>query len=375
MRKILLATTALVGFVAAGAAQAATAPLNVTVGGSVDFVAGAFHEAVAAGATDPSSGDFETVYSLAFGVTGKAANGLEYGGNLVLDNEPDVADSFAGKSNTVAVTKATVFMSGAYGKLQLGDARGATDLAVTAPSVAGIRYIDFLNTSESFAKDLIVGIDGKDHSTNVTYFTPKIGGEMGKVQAAVTYAPNFNQYGSTVQLTVPTTYRNVIKGAVAYTGNVKGVALNASADIINGTIDSTTVRDFTAFGFGLAGAYQGFTLGATYTDNGDYNTVAGQKKQHILTAGLKYEFSKYAIGFDYLNGEGQSSFIGTPVNPADPATGDRVKSLDVYNFGGAYTWAPGLTTTANAVFFDQNAATNANDNSGYVLLVSQKLAF
>ena len=48
MRKILLATTALVGFAVAGAAQAAapasTSPINVTVGGSVDFLAGAFHE-------------------------------------------------------------------------------------------------------------------------------------------------------------------------------------------------------------------------------------------------------------------------------------------------------------------------------------------
>ena len=368
MRKILLATTALVGFVAAGAAQAATAPLNVTVGGDVEFVAGAFHESRTAGATDSASGDFETVYSLAFGVTGKAANGLEYGGNLVLDNDVDAVSDYEGNSNGIAVRTATVFMSGAYGKIQLGDARGATDLAVTAPSVAGVRYIDFLsNTVNAFPKDFVVGIDGKDHSTNVTYYTPKIGGDFGKLQAAVTYAPNFNQYGSDVQLNVSDEYRNVIKGAVAYTGNVRGVALNASADIINGTIDDATVRDFTAWGVGLAGAYQGFTLGATYTDNGDFNTVSGQNKdQRIVTAGLKYEFSKYAVGFDYLNGKGYSDFVGA---------GDRVKDFNAYSFGGAYTWAPGLTTTANAVLFDVNAATNANDNSGYVLLVSQKLAF
>ena len=43
MRKILLATTALVAF--AGAAQAAESPIQVTLGGSVDFRAALFNEA------------------------------------------------------------------------------------------------------------------------------------------------------------------------------------------------------------------------------------------------------------------------------------------------------------------------------------------
>ncbi|MFA5040767.1 MAG: hypothetical protein WC464_03940, partial [Bdellovibrionales bacterium] len=107
-------------------------------------------------------------------------------------------------------------------------------------------------------------------------------------------------------------------------------------------------------------------LGATYADNGDYNVTAAQKEQRIVTAGLKYEFGKYAVGFDYLNGEGQSGAT---------FAADRVKSLDVYNFGGSYTWAPGLTTTVNGVFFDQDVDTASSDNKGYVFLLSQKLAF
>ena len=368
MRKILLATTALVGFAAAGAAQAATTPLNVTVGGSIDFIAGAFHESRISGATNSSSGDFETVYSLAFGVTGKAANGIEYGGNIVLDNDINASvASLSGESNNIYVTQADVFMSGAYGKLRMGDFRGATELAVTAPSVGGIRYMDFLDSSSNFAKDLVLGIDGRNHGTNITYYTPKVGNELGKVQAAVTYAPNFSQYGSDVQLTMPTGFRNVIKGAVTYEGNIRSVAIKASADIINGTIDSATVRDFTAWGLGAQAAYKGFTLGANFADRGEFNTNAAMNKdQNTYGVGLKYEFCKYAVGFDYFGGTGYSGFL--PGN-------DRVKSLDVYSFGGAYTWAPGLTTTANAVFFDHDAATATNDNEGYVLLISQKLAF
>ena len=87
MRKILLATTALVGFAVAGAAQAATAPLNVTVGGDVNFIAGTSHESKDATkgiSLDRANLDFETLYSLNFGITGKAASGIEYGGNRMV---------------------------------------------------------------------------------------------------------------------------------------------------------------------------------------------------------------------------------------------------------------------------------------------------
>jgi hypothetical protein len=375
MRKILLATTALVGFVAAGAAQAATAPLNVTVGGSVDFVAGTSHESKASGMTNPTDGDFETIYSLVFDMNGKAANGLEYGGELVLDNDIDPATTppFGGNSNTVAVTRAFVFMSGAFGKIQVGDSHGSTDLTVMAPSVSGIRYLDFLDLS-LFAKNFIVGIDGKDHSTNVTYYTPKIGNDMGKLQAAVTYAPNFNSYGSTVSLTETGMYKNVIKGAVAYTGNISSVAVTASANIITGATDSSSIyRDFTAWGVGAQAARNGFTVGANYVDKGHHSMIAGDTKdEQLYGAGLKYEFYKLAVGFNYNGGEGYNGGIVDPLAPMVP--NDYVKTFNAYGIGGAYTWAPGLTTNVSGVLFNQELDTGT-DNDGYVLLVSQKLTF
>jgi outer membrane protein OmpU len=362
MRKILLATTALVGFAVAGAAQAATSPLNVTVGGSVDFVAGAFHESRASGATNSASGDFETIYSLAFGATGKTCCGIEYGGNLVLDNEP-FQPLFDGNSNNIYVSTADIFMSGAFGKVQLGDARGATDMAVVAPSVGGTRYIDFLD-GDRFAKTLVVGIEGKDHSTNATYYTPKFGNDTNKVQLGVTYVPNFRNYGSTVQLTNTSTYKNMFKGVAAYTGTVKGATVGASANIVSASSDAVSrMRDFTSWGLGAQVAYDGFTLGGTYTDLGHHSTNFGavNKTQNIYTAGLKYEISKVAVGFNY---------IGSHAYSLDT----YVKTFNNYNLGSAYTWAPGLTSNVDGVLFEQKLD-NGKKNDGYVLLVSQKLAF
>lgn len=364
MRKILLATTAIVGFAAAGAAQAANSPLNVTVGGSVDFVAGASRESKSSGATNTTGGDFETIYSLSFGVTGKAANGIEYGADLVLDNDIDSTELVGG--GDIDVTKAIVHMSGAFGKVQLGDARGATDLAVGAPVVAGIRYIDFLGAG-NFAKDLVVGVDSLDHSTNVTYYTPKVGNDMHKVQAAVSYVPQ-QQSGSNVALVGNSDYRNTIKGAVAYNGSINNVAVNASAHMISAATSSApaVLRDFTSWGLGAQAAYQGFTLGANYTDNGHYNTVVTEtKNQQTYAVGLTYELNKVAVGVDYLNAKGYSD--------AAFANG-YVKTFNKYGVGGTYTWAPGLTTTVNGVLFNQKTQAGV-ENDGYVLLVSQKLAF
>ncbi len=401
MRKILLATTALVGFAVAGAAQAATSPLNVTIGGSVDAVAGQFHESKvsAVQGANRTAHDFETIYALNFGVTGKAGNGLEYGGNLTLDNAPDIADGFRGTANGIAVTTADIFLSGAFGKVQLGDSRGATDLALSTPTVGegqvSGRYIDFLDT-ESFAKNFVVGVDGTDHSTNITYFTPKVGNDTNKVQAAVSFVPQFYNYGSSVAKyqggTTTTTntnnlspYKDVVKGAVAYTGTFKPVTVGASAHIITGSADASAtnqqawiahaptgpginVRDFTAWGLDAQAAAEGFTLGVNYVDQGHYNTVAGQTKdQQQFGAGLKYEFSKVAVGVNYLGGEGYSNTLSV-------SRGNYVKEFNSYGAGGAYTWAPGLTTNLDGVLFDQKTEGNVK-NDGYVLLVSQKLAF
>ncbi len=389
MRKFLLATTALIGFAAAGAAQAATAPLSVTVSGSIDFVAGAFHASKASEATNPSSGDFETLYTLDFGIAGKAANGITYGGALALDNYPDMTTALAGNSNNVAVRTATVFMSGAYGKIQLGDARGATDLTIT-PSAAGEgqvfgRYIDFLTTA-TYSKNLVVGLENTDHGTNITYYTPKFGSNTNKVQAGVTYEPYIYEYGSTVTLARKdatnagvSPYKNVVKGAVAYEGAFDKVKLDASAHVVSGVSNvvgvNGKVRDFTSWGIGAQVAANGFTLGANYVDWGHFFIQPGQNKsQEQYGAALKYDFCcKLTVGVSYLGGKVYNVFS----NLAIPGTGsDRsyTKESNSYGAGGTYTWAPGLTTNVDGVLFQQK--TNATvKNDGYVLLVSQKLAF
>lgn len=415
MRKILLATTALVGFAVAGAAHAATSPLEVTIGGSTDFVAGAFHQSkastVAVNGMKQNSDDFETLYELNFGVTGKMGN-VQYGGKLSINNYHDIANLFgAQNTNSLYVTDANIFLSSTYGKVVLGDSRGATDLLLRAPSVgegqANGRYIDFLDTY-AFAKNFVTNIDGVDHSTNITYFTPKVGNDMHKVQAGITFTPQFYDFGAnTVKyknngvapvVGVPNTnvnavspYKNVIKGAAAYTGTFKPVTAGVSAGILTGNAYNTLsenqswianattglkVRDFTAWDVGANVAAEGFTVGGSYTDMGHYNTVMGQNRsQTLFQAGVKYEFNKYGVAFNYLGGEAYDNILNLPAGKKGTGRDENyVRDFGAYGFGGTYTWASGLTTNLDGVFYNQKTQSNVK-NDGYVFLVSQKLAF
>ena len=230
MRKVLLATAAFIGLAAAGNVYAAAStPLTVNVGGTTDFVAGTFSSQNHAIPGSSNTRDFESLYNLNFDVDGKTGNGIEYGGNLLLSNAPDASNAFEGASNGVNVDSAYVHMAGAFGKIQLGDSHGATDLVVSGAPTVGEgqvtgRYTDFLDT-QTFAKTFALGVDGTDHSTNVTYFTPKVGDEDNKIQVGVSYVPEMYNYGGNVvkynsggdavsNLSTNSPYRDVVKGAV-----------------------------------------------------------------------------------------------------------------------------------------------------------------
>jgi hypothetical protein len=348
------------------------------------------------------------LYDLNFSVLGKSGNGVQYGGNLSLGDGPDISNLFSGNTDVPYFNTGYVWMSGAFGKIQLGDSHGATDLVVGAPTVGEGqvtgRYIDFLDTL-TFAKNFVTGVDGYDHSTNITYFTPKVGNDNNKVQLGVSYVPEFYNFGGSVTGynsgansaglygNTYSPYHDVVKGAVAYTGNIAPVAVSASAHVITGNSSYATpatgisdswllnaprgvdARNFTAWGLGAQGALDGFTLGGSYTDEGHYNTVVGQNKsQDEFTAGLKYEFNKVGVGVSYLGAKGYSNMLATTGNAASNNAANYIKDFTSYGAGGSYTWAPGLTSNLDGVYFDQKSDVGL-ENEGYVLLVSQKLAF
>jgi hypothetical protein len=444
MRKLLLATTALFGSVAlSGAAHAMpaqTSPITLNVGGYVDFVAGFSNESQgvlsatsAAAASDfglPSGAtgvasqfanrDFETEYKINFDAMGKASNGIQYGANVSLWNGPEVQNLWTGGGATVELNSAYVWMSGAFGKAMFGDSHGATDLFVYAPTVGegqvDGRYMDFVSP---FYVDRMYasGIDNTEHSTNITYYTPKVGNDDNKVQAGITYEPEMYDYGSSVVKTgiaqndgtvtansnfangPASPYQDVIKGALQYDGNFHPVNVALSGQIITGsaganrTLGTTSTpflfafapgasgteaakfRDFTAWGAGTQIGFNGFTVGGSYNNTGRYGTTFGQNKdQADESLGLKYEFDKVALGASWLTGHGYDNMLADTSNGGSTANTNYVKEFNAYGAGATYTWFPGLTSSLDGVWYNQSSNTN-DPNEGYVVLVSQKMTF
>jgi hypothetical protein len=432
MRKLLLATTALVGGIAmAGAAQAApapSAPITLNVGGYVDFAAGFYQESnnLNSGNASGNSGsvyrnghDFETEFKLNFDAMGKAANGIEYGANVSLWNGAEVTNGggagtttttpFSGGANQVTVNSAYVWMSGGFGKVLMGDVHGATDLFVYAPTVGegqiDGRYMDFTDPT-TLARFQPSGIDNTEHSTNITYYTPKVGNDNNKVQAGITYEPNMYDYGQNV-IKYGTSgtnandlryspYQDVIKGGLQYTGNFRPVNVVVGGQIIQGFGSNANVgntalgqgapggignavgsqaRDFTAYGIGTQVGFAGFTVGGSYVNEGNYMTVNGQNHtQDIWTLGAKYEMDKVAVAANWLTGQGYDNMLAGVAGTVNNS--NFVSGFNAYGVGASYTWFPGLTSNIDGVYFMQgDRSIPANQNDGYVLLVSQKMTF
>jgi len=385
MRKILLATSALVAF--AGAAQAAESPIQVTVGGSVDFRAALFHESENSdnvGATPRRSSDFQTEYRLNVAADGKAAGGIEYGAKISLYNGEAVGTDTDGADTDVRADQAYVYMSGAWGKILMGDEHGATDLFTFAPTV-GEGQINGSYTNFTDPATLAVFqpcfADATENNTKATYYTPKVGNANHKVQLGVSYTPNpeqgaaVNKYDATSGATGGS-YRNQIEATIQYTGTIKNVNLILSPLLATGEGDgakaAAPVRDYTLWGIGGQAAYAGFTFGASFVDAGKFGTtVAQDKQQDVLTLGLKYEFDKVAMAVNYMNGEGY--FNGQTFTNTPAAT--YIDDFSAYGVGATYTWFPGLTTAADAVFFDQKRNTLVGHDKGHVLMLSQKMTF
>ena len=292
----------------------------------------------------------------------------------MIDLNNDNKDTEAAR--TLDMDQAYVWMSGAFGKVLMGDEHGATDLFVYAPTV-GAGQIDGDYTAFTDANTLArfqpTYINMTENNTKVTYYTPKVGNSSHKVQLGASFTPNEEQ-GNAVATRDIGGYKNAYEIAAQYTGTFSPVSVVLSPMVAIGDgEDSAVARDYTAWGIGGQAMYAGFTLGSSYVDAGRLNTTRTENKsQNVWNVGLKYEFDKAAVAVNYMDGEGYYNQLTTL-----PATSTRVyvDNFEALGMGATYTWFPGLTTAADAVFFDQNRADTARNNTGHVLMLSQKMTF
>ena len=366
MKKVLLATTALIA--TAAFAAPARAELEVTVGGFAAFQAGWFDN----DDTNSSDRDFQSESEIEVRADGTADNGLEYGAFVQLETSTDNSDN-AGE--------VWIYGQGAWGRVELGDAHGAGRMGVYAPTV-GIgqingSYDDFVTSADrghainDRGDARFLALDSES-STKVSYFTPKFAG----FQAGASYTPEVDSsnLGEAVQFFDNVgDHEDMFEVGATYERDFNNVNFLLSgnynhADAKNGA----GVEDISSWGLGAQLGYAGFRFGGGYTDQGDSGNTAATADDDVSSwnVGATYENGPWGVGISYLatdldtNGD-DSGILGTDGNGGD---------YSVIAAGGTYTVAPGLTVGADVAFYDRDRSAGA-DTDGTVVMTDVTAAF
>jgi outer membrane protein OmpU len=250
MKQLLLASTALVAFAGAAAAE-------VTVTGQGRF------GVVASNGTDSyfvnEAGDLisnedgaETAFSsrlrVIFGMSFESDTGLTFGGTTRADNA-------AGANNGTA---GSVFVSGDFGKLQVGDVDSAAEAAVG--NISGIGYTGVGDYNETF------------------YLLSGGGDPLANDQFSATALPAALYSYSTGGLTF---YLGI--------GNPAGRDFEIAADTVIGDLvieDDVTVEGSQQYSLGIAWADDNFSVGAGYESS----------KFEDLSSGFSETFGAFYLG-------------------------------------------------------------------------------
>lgn len=364
----LIATTALVS--TGLFALPAHAEMDVTIGGYVGFQAAAFDNDTA----NNSGRDFQSESEIHIKATGKADNGLEYGALVELRTST---------SDTQNADETNVWLSGGWGRLELGDQDGAgSESAELAPyvGIGQVRgsYMDFVPAadrghapSEAASDSNLKAIDTAD-ATKVTYYTPRFQG----FQAGVSFAPERDNLasGEGVQFSDNVgNHDNAYELGLNYKGEFSGVGIKVGGQYTHADAKTGSgLEDIGAWSTGTQLSYNSFTLGGGYTHNGDSGLTAGAAGNNVTSwnVGLTYNAVQWGIGASYADIDfGQA---GTPFG-ATGATGSG-GHYTAYGLGGVYKVAPGLTAGADLMFYDRNRVTGA-DTNGYVAITEIRAAF
>ncbi len=303
MRKILLGTTGVVGaaLIGMGAAQAQQAP-TVRIGGfmatmynwvddNVDYAQGVPRGVSGAGRVARSKNDFRNEVEIHVFVNGKAANGLQYGAVVEIQNDNSGA---SGSGSVLDLDEAYVFLtSPTLGTLRFGEEDNAASIMqVRVPTITGFgpdgdfddNVLSATNRTGT-GPSLLTGINDGNDATKIVYLSPQFFG----LDIGLSFAPSSSGEGERAwfgrpvdtlgSLTSvqnmqrdPTAARNEISAAIRYRGSFQNVGVAAGFGFMganSATSDAAgfpaSNRNITAYTAGLNLTAFGFTVGGEYT--------------------------------------------------------------------------------------------------------------
>ena len=353
--------------------------------------------------------DFLNLPGISVIVSGKAAQGFTYGGQVDLEFNALEGNLNGGNRSTVqrstaVVGEAYVFVAHErFGQIRMGDEDGVMGGLMNSGFITNFGTGGVYGVWEQFqirqsGNRTQTGAGQLGDNTKVIYMSPQFYG----FDFGVSYAPNGGGFGNggcpsdtaTVGCDRAYAFRGATAWAVApagqlgamarrneyqlaarYRGSFAGVGVSATAgyigagtayDLSNAGAQVRTMNGLNVWQVGAQATYMGFTLGAAYYQ-GDYNffwgnTVRGDRQAQTLNVGGSYTSGPITVGANMVTGvyEGgaRSDFdaaAGRLVRQSNPtAYGDRNNLASQRRWGmsvGAnYRLAPGLDLIAEYVY-------------------------
>lgn len=377
MKKLLVASTALVAVAAVSSANAAD-PIKVSVGGYMNQYVGY------------TSQDEDNQENWAE-VNINSETELYFRGSTTLDNGLTVGvniDRYSDRDDTGGDDVFLQISSDAMGKLRIGQTKGAAyALSHSAPSAGlGVNDGDIEdwihipgapNGSGSYTNAVGVNFnqtmtanEGND-GNKIVYWTPNMGG----FQAGMSYGLDANNTAIEGPVNVGgtnTASDTAFDAGVAYNGEFGGVSVGADVTYqktFNGGTTGTTIQDENGVRGGLSVGVAGFTFGGSYiniNNNGNVKDIDASG----WDLGVQYATGPYAVSLTYMSLEEDDS----------AAVNAQEDTSKFWAVGASYDLGAGVTLVGSvfgAEYDDASvtAANHVNDNEGFGVVTGLKVSF
>ena len=304
MKKVLFATTALV-------ASAGFAAAEVSLSGSAEI--GIFDNGT-------SDAQFFSDLDVKFSLSGETDNGLTFGATIDLDEVGDDDPAGIPAGDPISATpnagdpleEHSVFISGGFGTVTMGDTDGAFDWAMTEVNLVGGSIADDETEHAGFSGN--AGFDG---------------GNDGQI---LRYDYSFGAFAvaASVELDDANTADDIYALGFKYDADFGGIAVGFGLGYAdNGTNDLLGLSIDADFG-------NGFVAGLNYTDN---DTGADH-----TAIGVGYTMDALSIGVNYGEFDGGADGFGLAVNydlggaVVQFGYGDSSTGTDTYSLGVAMSF-------------------------------------
>lgn len=401
MKKLLLASTALLGLVAA--ATPAAAEINMDLGGHFRGY-GVYNDNDEVGAAD-SQREFNFRRDTEIHFTGEATsdNGLTVGAHY---------EGFVG--GDIATDEAYAYFSGNWGRVNFGSEDGAAYLLqVAAPSadsnVDGLRtnvqsinatglstgagglggiiqfendggttqvsgytgvFTDRFSSNVAGAGSLLLDYDHADFqdTERLSYLSPKYMGFQG----GLSYAPEAGQkiigngLAAAAQDDDQSEYEDLWEAAARWDGEFEGFGISAGAGYSTAGIEADgagaalageAADDIDTWNVGLNVAFQGFSVGGAWLNSetavgngGAVGSGDADLESDTWIVGAAWDNGPYHVGVSYLDQE------------IDRGATDTVEA-DKTTIGAGYTYGPGMSFRGAVAFgsVDENVTPTDED--------------